>query len=122
MLPVEEMTSAVRSSPLSWLELAFAPTVGVCIPFGRFTVQKWITDGLIGWATVAVLVIVVSAATRAPYSLFSTLVYSLFVGFIVGTPGGILLGRIRYGWMWSVAGGLLSAGIIGLMLWIFKVI
>jgi hypothetical protein len=85
-------------------------------------VQEWITDGLIGWATVAVLTLVVSAATRAPYSFFSTLVYSLFVGFIVGTPGGILLGRIRDGWIWSVAGGLLSAAIVGLILRIFKVI
>jgi hypothetical protein len=84
--------------------------------------REWLADGLIGWATVAVLTLVVSVATRAPYSFFSTLIYSLFVGFIVGTPGGILLGRLRDGWIWSAAGGLLSAAIVGLILWIFKLI
>lgn len=84
--------------------------------------QKWMIDGLIGWAAVAILTLVVSVATRAPYSFFSTFVYSLFVGLVVGTPGGILLGRIRDGWMWSAAGGLLSAGVVGLILLILRVI
>jgi hypothetical protein len=84
--------------------------------------QEWIIDGLIGWVTVAALTLIVSTATRAPYSFFSTLVYSLLVGLLVGTPGGILLGRIRDGWIWSVAGGLLSALIVGLILRLFKVI
>ncbi len=84
--------------------------------------QEWIKDGLIGWATVAALTLIVSTATRAPYSFFSTLVYSLFVGLIIGTPGGILLGRRGDGWLWPVAGGLLSALIVGLILRLFKVI
>jgi hypothetical protein len=84
--------------------------------------QNWMIDGLIGWGTVAALTLIVSIVTNAPYSFFSTLVYSLFVGLIVGTPGGILLGRTRDGWIWPVAGGLLSALIVGLLLRLFKVI
>lgn len=86
------------------------------------TVQKWVIDGLIGWATVAALTLVVSAATRAPYSFFATLGYSLFVGLIIGTPGGMVLGRIRNGWIWPVAGGLLSAAVVGLVVLLFQVI
>jgi hypothetical protein len=89
---------------------------------GTITVQKWIIDGLIGWATVAVLTLVVSAATRAPYSFFATLGYALFVGLVIGTPGGIVLGRTRDGWLWPVAGGLLAAGVVGLVLLIFNLI
>lgn len=84
--------------------------------------QGWAMDGLIGWATVATLIIVVSAATRAPYSFFSTLVYSLIVGLIVGAPGGIVMGRIRDGWIWPVAGSLLFSAVVGLILRLFKVI
>ena len=86
------------------------------------TIQKWVMDGLIGWAMIAVLTLVVSIATRAPYPFFSTLGYSLFVGLIIGTPGGILLGRNRDGWIWPVAGSLLSAGVIGLILLLSKLI
>lgn len=89
---------------------------------GSITIQKWIMDGFVGWATIAVLTLVVSVATRAPYSFFSSLGYSVFVGLIIGTPGGILLGRIRNGWIWPFVGGLLSAGVVGLVLLIFKVI
>ena len=64
---------------------------------GDITMRKWVIDGLIGLVSVAVLTIVVSVATRAPYSFLSTLVYALFVGLIMGALGGILLGRIRDG-------------------------
>ncbi len=84
--------------------------------------QGWIGDGLIGWATVAALTLIVSTATRAPYSFVSTVVYALVVGLIVGTPGGILLGRLGDGWIWPVAGGLLSALVVGIVLRLFKVI
>jgi hypothetical protein len=86
------------------------------------TIQKWVMDGLIGWAMIAVLTLVVSIATRAPYPFFSTLGYSLFVGLIIGTPGGILLGRNHGRWIWPVAGSLLSAGVIGLILLLSKLI
>jgi hypothetical protein len=89
---------------------------------GSITMQKWVIDGLVGWATIAVLTLVVSVATRAPYSFFSTLGYSVFVGLIIGTPGGIVLGRIREGWIWPIVGGLLSAGVVGLVLLIFTAI
>jgi hypothetical protein len=88
----------------------------------NITVQKWVIDGLIGWATVAVLTLVVSTATRAPYSFFANLGYALFVGLFIGTPGGILMGRIRDGWIWPVAGGLLSAGVVGLIVLLLNVI
>lgn len=84
--------------------------------------QKWMIDGLIGWGTIVALILIISIVTNAPYSFFSTLVYSLVVGLVVGTPGGILLGRIRDGWIWPVAGALLSALIVGLILRLFKVI
>jgi hypothetical protein len=83
--------------------------------------QKWMIDGLIGWATMAVLIIIVSIVTRAPYSFFSSLIYALVLGLLSGTPGGILLGRVRDGWIWSAGGGILSAATIGLILRLLKV-
>ncbi len=72
---------------------------------------KWIKDGLIGWGTVVVVGILVSVTTRAPYSFLSSLTYMLGVG-LFGTPGGILLGRKREGWILPAAGGLISAAVI----------
>jgi len=72
---------------------------------------KWIRDSLIGWGTVVVVGIIISAATRAPYSILSTLLYMLGVG-LFGVPGGILLGRKRDRWIWPAIGGLISAAII----------
>jgi hypothetical protein len=89
---------------------------------GTITVQKWVINGLIGGATVAALTLVVSVATRAPYSFFATLGYSLFVGLVIGVPGGILLGRTRDGWIWPVAGGLLAAAVVGLVVLLLNVI
>ena len=84
--------------------------------------QNWMIDGLIGWGTVAVLSLIISIASSAPYSFFSTIIWSLFVGFLLGTPGGILLGLYREGWIWPAAGGLLTAIVVGLLLRLFKVI
>jgi hypothetical protein len=86
------------------------------------SVSDWMIDGMIGWATVAFLTLGVSLAVRAPYSFLSTFVYALFVGAVVGTPGGILVGRKRDGWIWSVGGGLLSALLVGIVLLLLKVI
>jgi ABC-type dipeptide/oligopeptide/nickel transport system permease component len=72
---------------------------------------KWIKDGLIGWATVLVVGVVVSVGTRAPYSFISSLLYMLGVG-LFGVPGGIILGRKRDKWIWPAMGGLISAAII----------
>lgn len=60
---------------------------------GGVTMQKWVKDGLTGLGPVAALTFIVSVATNAPYTLFSTVIYSLFIGIILGTPGGILVGR-----------------------------
>ena len=73
--------------------------------------RKWIKDALIGWGTAVVVGLIVSVATRAPYSFLSSLTYMLGWGFF-GTPGGILLGRKRDGWIWPAMGGLLSAVVI----------
>lgn len=89
---------------------------------GTIAVQKWVINGLIGGATVAALTLVVSVATRAPYSFFATLGYSLFVGLVIGAPGGILLGRTRDGGIWPVAGGLLAAAVVGLVVLLLNVI
>jgi hypothetical protein len=88
---------------------------------GGVTMQKWVKDGLTGWGGVAVLTLIVSVATDAPYSFFSTVIYSLFVGIILGTPGGILVGRKHEGWAWPFAGGVLSAYVVGLLLIVFRV-
>jgi len=72
---------------------------------------QWIKDGLIGWGTVVVVGIVVSIATRAPYTLLSTVTYMLGVG-LLGIPGGILIGRRLHGWFWSAIGGLVSAAVL----------
>jgi hypothetical protein len=84
--------------------------------------QKWMINGLIGGGTVALLIIIISIVTRAPYSFFSTLVYALILGLISGAPGGILLGRIRFGWIWPIGGGLLSAATVGIILRLFKLV
>ena len=83
--------------------------------------QKWAKDGLTGLGPVAALTFIVSVATNAPYTLFSTLTYSLFVGIILGTPGGIVVGRKHEGWAWPFAGGILSALAVGLLLIISRI-
>ena len=72
---------------------------------------QWIKDGLIGWGTVVVVGIVVSIATRAPYTLLSTVTYMLGVG-LLGIPGGILIGLKLHRWFWSAIGGLISAAVL----------
>jgi hypothetical protein len=83
--------------------------------------QKWVKDGLIGWGPVAALTLIVSIATEAPYTFFSTVIYSLFVGIVLGTPGGILVGRKHEGWAWPFAGGILSALVVGLLLIVSRI-
>ena len=83
--------------------------------------QKWVKDGLIGWGVVAVFTFIVSVATNAPYTIFSTVIYSLLVGIPLGTPGGILVGRKHEGWAWPFAGGILSALVVGLLLIISRI-
>lgn len=78
--------------------------------------QKWVKDGLTGLGPVAALTFIVSVATNVPYPYFSTVIYSLFVGIILGTPGGILIGRKHEDWAWPFAGGILSALAVGLLL------
>lgn len=72
--------------------------------------KKWIIDGLIGWGTVVIVGIIVSVATRAPYSFLSTLTYMLGVG-LLGIPGGILIGLKLHGWFWPAIGGFISAAV-----------
>ena len=72
--------------------------------------RKWIIDGLIGWGTVVIVGIIVSVATRAPYSFLSTLAYMLGVG-LLGIPGGILIGLKLHGWFWPAIGGFISAAV-----------
>jgi hypothetical protein len=88
---------------------------------GGVTMQKWAKDGLTGLGSVTALTFIVSVATNAPYPLFSILTYSLFVGLILGTPGGILVGRKHEGWAWPFAGGILSALVVGLLLIISRI-
>lgn len=83
--------------------------------------QKLAKDGLTGLGPVAVLTFIVSVATNAPYTIFSTVIYSLFIGVLMGTPGGIIVGRKHEGWAWPFAGGILSALIVGLLLIIFRI-
>jgi hypothetical protein len=88
---------------------------------GGVTMQKWVKDGLTGLGPVAALTFIVSVATNAPYTLFSTVIYSLFVGIAMGTPGGILVGRKHEEWAWPFAGGVLYALVVGLLLIIFRI-
>jgi hypothetical protein len=88
---------------------------------GGVTMQKWMKDGLTGLGPVAALTLIVSVVTDAPYTLFSTVIYSLFVGIVLGIPGGILVGRGHEGWGWPFAGGTLSALVVGLLLIIIRI-
>ena len=83
--------------------------------------QKWMKDGLTGLGPVAALTFIASVATKAPYSLFSTATYSLLVGVLLGTPGGIVIGRKHEGWAWPFAGGVLSSLVVGMFLIIFRI-
>ena len=83
--------------------------------------QKLAKDGLTGLGPVALLTLIVSVATNAPYTLFSTVIYSLFIGILLGAPGGILVGRKHEGWTWPFAGGILSALVVGLLLIISRI-
>ena len=79
--------------------------------------ERWLN-----WmGSVAALTLIVSIATEAPYTFFSTVIYSLFVGIVLGTPGGILVGRKHEGWAWPFAGGILSALVVGLLLIVSRI-
>ena len=61
-------------------------------------------DGLIGWAVSSIFVYYVS-----PQSGYIISVFSLVVGFFIGSLGGILLGRNHDGFIWPALGGSIAA-------------
>lgn len=76
---------------------------------------KWLIDGLIGGGAVAALTIIVSLATEAPYKFLPTVLYGLFLGLIIGAPGGIIGGLKHEGWAWAFSGGIITALVIGVI-------
>jgi hypothetical protein len=62
--------------------------------------RKWLKDGIIGWVAVAALAIIVSLSIDTPYEFIPTVQYGLFLGLIIGAPGGIIGGRNQEGWAW----------------------
>ena len=81
--------------------------------------QKWLKDGIIGWGAIAALVVIVSLGTDAPYKFIPTVLYGLFLGLIIGAPGGIIGGRSREGWAWPFAGGIIAGLLVGIILEVF---
>jgi hypothetical protein len=83
--------------------------------------QKWLKDGIIGLGAVAALAIIVSLSIDAPYEFIPTVQYGLFLGLIIGAPGGIIGGRNREGWAWPFAGGIIAGFLIGLLDLVFGI-
>ena len=77
---------------------------------------KWLIDGLIGWGAVAALTVIVSFGTDAPYAFLSIVLYGLFLGLIIGAPGGVIGGLNHEGWAWAFSGGVIAALVVGVIL------
>jgi len=78
--------------------------------------KKWMKDGLIGWAASAIFVYYVS-----PESGYVISVFSLVVGFFIGSLGGILLGRNHDGFIWPALGGFIAAiGIVAVYILLLR--